>query len=124
MVTAGANQAFVNVVLTLLDPGDGVVLFVPYYFNHLMAIQMTGGARKVVYGRCDAGNLHPDLDWLEQHLQNPGPSPFLSNRPPLLSASPPLPPPTARRLLHAQVQPPGTQACSTGCTCTGLASKS
>lgn len=40
MVTAGANQAFVNVVLTLLDPSDRVVLFVPYYFNHLMAIQV------------------------------------------------------------------------------------
>lgn len=39
MVTAGANQAFVNVVLTLLNPNDRVVLFVPYYFNHLMAIQ-------------------------------------------------------------------------------------
>lgn len=39
MVTAGANQAFVNLVLTLLDPSDRVVLFVPYYFNHLMAIQ-------------------------------------------------------------------------------------
>lgn len=74
MVTAGANQAFVNVVLTLLDPGDSVVLFVPYYFNHLMAIQMTGGATNVVYGRCDAGTLHPDLDWLEQHLQSPGTS--------------------------------------------------
>lgn len=41
MVTAGANQAFVNVVLTLLDASDKVVLFVPYYFNHLMAIQVS-----------------------------------------------------------------------------------
>lgn len=72
MVTAGANQAFVNVVLTLLDAGDSVVLFVPYYFNHLMAIQMTGGAANVVYGQCDPATLHPDLDWLEKHLQGPG----------------------------------------------------
>ena len=42
MVTSGANQAFTNVVLALLDSGDGSVLFAPYYFNHLMAIQMTG----------------------------------------------------------------------------------
>lgn len=40
MVTAGANQAFVNLVLTLLDSQDSVVLFAPYYFNHLMAIQV------------------------------------------------------------------------------------
>ena len=33
MVTTGANQAFVNVVLSLLDAGDKAVLFKPYYFN-------------------------------------------------------------------------------------------
>lgn len=35
MVTAGANQAFVNLVLTLCDASDKVVLFKPYYFNHM-----------------------------------------------------------------------------------------
>ncbi|WIA39771.1 hypothetical protein OEZ86_005827 [Tetradesmus obliquus] len=44
MVTSGANQGFVNVVLALCDAADRVVLFVPYYFNHIMALQMTGGA--------------------------------------------------------------------------------
>ena len=39
-VTAGANQAYTNLVLTLLDAGDAAVLFRPYYFNHAMAIQM------------------------------------------------------------------------------------
>lgn len=72
MVTAGANQAFTNIVLTLLDPSDGIVLFVPYYFNHLMAVQMTGGAANVIYGQCDPQTWHPDLDWLEQQLQQPG----------------------------------------------------
>lgn len=47
MVTAGANQAFVNIVLTLVDASDRVVLFKPYYFNHIMALQMTGGAEQV-----------------------------------------------------------------------------
>ena len=41
MVTAGANQAFVNLVLALLDPQDAVVLFAPYYFNHMMALQVS-----------------------------------------------------------------------------------
>ena len=36
MITAGANQAFVNVVVGLLDAQDRCVLFKPYYFNHLM----------------------------------------------------------------------------------------
>jgi hypothetical protein len=30
MVTAGANQAFVNVILTVCDTKDSVVLFTPY----------------------------------------------------------------------------------------------
>lgn len=47
MVTAGANQAFVNIVLSLVDESDTVVLFKPYYFNHIMALQMTGGADRV-----------------------------------------------------------------------------
>ena len=51
MVTAGANQAFTNVVLTLLDTQDGIVLFKPYYFNHLMAVQMTGGGPNIILGR-------------------------------------------------------------------------
>lgn len=68
MVTAGANQAFTNVVLTLCDADDQVVLFKPYYFNHLMAIQMTGGEQNVLYGPA-GGGLKPDLDWLEETLK-------------------------------------------------------
>lgn len=61
MVTAGANQAFTNVVLTLLDAKDSVVLFKPYYFNHLMAVQMTGGGANTILGRyaqCVCRTLH------------------------------------------------------------------
>lgn len=42
MVTAGANQAYTNIVLSLVDANDACALFKPYYFNHLMALQMTG----------------------------------------------------------------------------------
>ena len=40
MVTAGANMAFVHAVLAITAPGDEIILNVPYYFNHEMAIQM------------------------------------------------------------------------------------
>lgn len=40
MVTAGANMAFLNVMLAILDPGDEVILPLPYYFNQEMAIRM------------------------------------------------------------------------------------
>ena len=42
MVTAGANQALASLMLTLLDPHNKAVLFKPYYFNALMALQVGG----------------------------------------------------------------------------------
>jgi len=38
VVTAGANMGFVNAVLAITDPGDEIILNLPYYFNHEMAI--------------------------------------------------------------------------------------
>ena len=42
LVTAGGNQAFMNAVLAITDPDDEIVLLVPYYFNHEMAVVMAG----------------------------------------------------------------------------------
>ena len=42
MVTAGANMAFMHAVLAITAPGDEVILPVPFYFNHEMAVEMTG----------------------------------------------------------------------------------
>ena len=68
MVTAGANQAFVNCVVTLLSHGDKCVVFQPYYFNHVMAIQMTHGNSGLVVGPCTDEGI-PDVDWLDKALQ-------------------------------------------------------
>jgi aspartate/methionine/tyrosine aminotransferase len=38
VVTAGGNMAFVNAILAAADPADEVILQVPYYFNHEMAV--------------------------------------------------------------------------------------
>lgn len=43
MVTPGSNQAFMVTMLTMLDPGDEVAIAAPYYFNHHMAIELSGG---------------------------------------------------------------------------------
>jgi aspartate/methionine/tyrosine aminotransferase len=40
MATAGANQAFANAILCLTSPGDRVLVLSPYYFNHVMCIQL------------------------------------------------------------------------------------
>ena len=42
MVTAGANMAFMHAVLAVTQPGDDVLMPVPFYFNHEMAIEMAG----------------------------------------------------------------------------------
>jgi aspartate/methionine/tyrosine aminotransferase len=42
MVTAGANMAFMHAVLAITSVGDEVILPVPFYFNHEMAIEMAG----------------------------------------------------------------------------------
>ena len=68
MVTAGANQAFGNIVLSCLDASDAAVLFAPYYFNHLMMLTASGIPKEnVLVGPRDPAML-PDLDWLEQTL--------------------------------------------------------
>ena len=40
MVTAGGNNAFLAAILAIADPGDEIILPVPYYFNHEMAVTM------------------------------------------------------------------------------------
>jgi aspartate/methionine/tyrosine aminotransferase len=42
IVTAGGNMAFLNAVLAIGDAGDEMILPVPYYFNHEMALRMAG----------------------------------------------------------------------------------
>ncbi|KXZ54966.1 hypothetical protein GPECTOR_3g133 [Gonium pectorale] len=66
-------HAFINAMLSLVDADDRVVLFRPYYFDHLMALQMTGSAERVVLGECDPASMRPDLDWLERELAGPAP---------------------------------------------------
>lgn len=80
MVTSGANQAYVNCVVTLLDEGGKCVVFEPYYFNHVMAVQsIRGGAidntiMKDVEGLLVGPSRQgiPDLDWLRSQLESSG----------------------------------------------------
>ncbi|MGX2040886.1 pyridoxal phosphate-dependent aminotransferase [Methylocaldum sp. MU1018] len=40
VVTAGGNMEFLNALFAIADPGDEVILPLPYYFNQEMAIRM------------------------------------------------------------------------------------
>jgi aspartate/methionine/tyrosine aminotransferase len=59
MVTAGGNMAFVHALFAITEPEDEVILPVPFYFNHEMAIQMAGC--RPVFVATDA-RYQPDVD--------------------------------------------------------------
>jgi aspartate/methionine/tyrosine aminotransferase len=48
IVTAGSNMAFQSIIHAITDPGDEIVLPSPYYFNHEMAIRISGCVPVVV----------------------------------------------------------------------------
>lgn len=55
-----------NLVLTLCDPGDSVVMFAPYYFNAYMSFQMTG-ITDIIVGPGDSKTLQPDAGKMSYH---------------------------------------------------------
>jgi aspartate/methionine/tyrosine aminotransferase len=48
VVTAGSNMGFLNVVFAITDPGDEVILLLPYFFNQEMAVRIAGCAPVLV----------------------------------------------------------------------------
>jgi len=59
VVPAGANQAFMNALLSITDSGDEVILQTPYYFNQEMAVTMAG-CRPVLVPTDPNYQLQPD----------------------------------------------------------------
>ncbi|NJR67058.1 MAG: pyridoxal phosphate-dependent aminotransferase, partial [Leptolyngbyaceae cyanobacterium CRU_2_3] len=60
VVTAGSNMGFMNAILAIADPGDEIILPVPYYFNHEMAIRMAN-CQPVLVKTNDRYQLYPDV---------------------------------------------------------------
>ncbi|MGD9395476.1 MAG: pyridoxal phosphate-dependent aminotransferase [Candidatus Thorarchaeota archaeon] len=48
IITAGANNAFLGAVLTLVEPKQNVIMPSPYYFNSVMTVNLLGGEVKEV----------------------------------------------------------------------------
>jgi N-succinyldiaminopimelate aminotransferase len=47
-ITSGATEAIFDAVMGLVDPGDEVVLFEPFYDSYLASVQMAGGVPRFV----------------------------------------------------------------------------
>jgi aspartate/methionine/tyrosine aminotransferase len=48
VVTCGATEAIVDCIVSLIEPGDEVVMFEPFYDSYPAAVAMAGGIAKVV----------------------------------------------------------------------------
>lgn len=64
LVTAGATEAIAAALLALLEPGDEVIAFEPYYDSYAASIAMAGGTRVPVTLRPHEGRFRLDLDEL------------------------------------------------------------
>ncbi|WP_329350005.1 pyridoxal phosphate-dependent aminotransferase [Streptomyces sp. NBC_01261] len=72
LVTAGATEAIAAALLALVEPGDEVIAFEPYYDSYAACIAMAGGTRVPVTLRPSGGprdgvahrHFHLDLDEL------------------------------------------------------------
>ncbi|WP_406266346.1 pyridoxal phosphate-dependent aminotransferase [Actinacidiphila glaucinigra] len=62
LVTAGATEAIAAAMLGLLEPGDEVIAFEPFYDSYAACIAMAGGRRVPLTLR--APSFRPDLDAL------------------------------------------------------------
>ncbi len=68
LVTTGATEAIAAALLGLIDPGDEVVAFEPYYDSYVACISMAGGVRVPITLR--APDFRPDLDALRVALSH------------------------------------------------------
>ncbi|MEG7787049.1 aminotransferase class I/II-fold pyridoxal phosphate-dependent enzyme, partial [Listeria monocytogenes] len=53
VVSNGAKQTIYNLCQALLNPGDEVVVFAPYWVSYVEIIRMAGGVPVIVYAGVD-----------------------------------------------------------------------
>ncbi|WP_297056508.1 pyridoxal phosphate-dependent aminotransferase [Thermosulfurimonas sp.] len=59
LITCGAKQALYNLAQTLLDPGDEVLIFSPYWVSYPPIVELAGGVPVIVTGRPEK-NFEPE----------------------------------------------------------------
>jgi N-succinyldiaminopimelate aminotransferase len=80
LVTAGATEAIAATLLALIDVGDEVVLFEPYYDSYAAGVALAGGRRRVVPLMRDGQQWVFDADALERAV-SPSTKVILLNTP-------------------------------------------
>ena len=54
IVSNGAKQAIANVFLCLINPGDEVIVYTPYWVSYIALIQLAGGKPVLIEGNVDS----------------------------------------------------------------------
>jgi len=67
IVTSGAKQAIFNLLLSLLDPGDEVLILSPYWVSYPEMIAFAGGVPKIVKSSFEK-RFEPELSEIEAAL--------------------------------------------------------
>lgn len=66
IVSCGAKHALYNAIMTLCNPGDEVLLPVPFWVTYLEQIRLAGG--EAVFVPCEKDAFTPDIDALERAI--------------------------------------------------------
>ena len=69
ILTNGGNSAFFNILSGVLDPQDEVIIIAPYYFNHLMAVQLLHAIPICMDTSWDSG-FAPEAEVLANKITN------------------------------------------------------
>ncbi|MEM7055578.1 MAG: pyridoxal phosphate-dependent aminotransferase [Bacteroidota bacterium] len=67
VVSTGAKQALANICLCLLDPGDEVVVYTPYWLSYVSLIRLAGGKPVFIKGKQE-DNFEPKPEQLDRAI--------------------------------------------------------
>lgn len=67
IITAGAKQAIFNLLLSLVDEGEEVIIFSPYWVSYPEMVTCAGGVPKIIYSSFER-RFEPDLSSLEKKI--------------------------------------------------------
>ena len=67
MVSCGAKHALYNILQTVCEPGDEVLVFSPYWVSYLPLVQLAGAKHEIVETR-EADRFQPDLKKVGEKL--------------------------------------------------------
>jgi N-succinyldiaminopimelate aminotransferase len=68
LVTTGATEAIAAALFAMIEPGDEVIMFEPYYDSYAACISMAGGVRRLV--TLEPPDFRPSLAALEQLINS------------------------------------------------------